>query len=141
MVDEGALFFLIFTGVWSFVGVVFLCVGIALRRRLRRKKERCAQLAQGTVTELVQQGALKYPVAAYTVYGQTYTVRGQLGYLDPPVAVNDAVDVFYNGDDPAEGTLAGLSPLLIVSTVFLSVGIGAILLGWGIGLTVRSFAF
>lgn len=139
--DEGRLFFLIFTGVWSFIGVVFASVGGGLLRTWRVRRDRCDRSTEGVVRELFPVGMQLFPVVEYTVYEQTYTLRGQRGYVDPPFLLGGTVTVHYNGDNPAEGYFDSRTTLRILGLVFLLVGIGALVIGWTVGLLVRAYAF
>lgn len=137
----GDLFFLIFTGIWSVVGVIFASIGAGVLHTWRARRARCDIRTTGMVRELAPAGLQLVPVVEYTVYGKTYTLRGQRGYTDPPFLLGDSVDVYYNGDNPAEGYFEAFVPLRVLGIVFVCVGCGALVIGWTVGLLVRSFAF
>ena len=52
--NDTTLFIVMFTGIWCFVGLIFLIIGIAFKRSFERREERLRGHAEGTVTEVVR---------------------------------------------------------------------------------------
>ena len=145
MFDRG-LFTLIFTGTWCLVGVVFLGVGLGLRRRCLRREERQRARASGTVAEVVRRvdhasdrtSVSFHPVVAFEVDGRKISLEAADGDWRKRYCEGQGVEVLYDPDDPSCFRLEGFDPLRLLGRVFLWIGLGAVAVGLIAAVVVRA---
>ena len=146
MSDSG-MFTLIFTGIWCLVGVIFLCVGIGLRRGFLKKEERLRARASGTVAEVVRRthhssdgdSVSWYPIVEFEAEGRRISLEYDEGGGRKTFYEGQGVEVLYDPDDPACFRLEGRSTTLMVGNIFLAVGLGCVAIGVIVGLVVSGF--
>lgn len=144
---DGALFTLIFTGVWCLVGLVFIGVGIGLRRSFYRREERLRARAPGTVTEVVRRvshsrdgGSVSwYPIVDFEAEGQRISLEWDEGGGRKRFYEGQAVEVLYDPDDPSCFRLEGHGATRLLGNVFLAVGLGCVAIGVVAALIVNGF--
>ena len=147
-VDDVGLFTLIFTGTWCLLGVIFLCVGIGLRRSAARRDERLRARAQGTVTEVVRRvggsygksGPAWYPIVDFNADGRTVSLECAEGGGRKSFYEGQSVEVLYDPDDPSCFRLDGRDTLALVGRVFFWIGLACVAVGAGVGLLVNRLA-
>ena len=102
----------LFILVWGILGVTFLCIGIGLHVRERKKRNTCTLPVTATVVDLRRErvgvddfsvsgeAALKswFPIYEYTVGGVTQRAKAFIGTAKPEVEVGQAVELFVNPD-------------------------------------------
>jgi len=110
--ETTTLIFLFFILVWGILGVTFLCIGIGLHVRGRKKRNICTLPVTATVVDLRRErvgvddfstsgeAALKswFPIYEYTVGGVTQRAKAFIGTAKPEVEVGQAVELFVNPD-------------------------------------------
>ncbi len=144
-VADSRLFVLIFTGVWCLVGVVFLCVGVGLRRSFLKKEERLRARAPGTITEVVRRvhhgsdgdSVSWYPIVEFEAEGRTISLECGDGGGRKTFREGQCVDVLYDPDDPSCFRLEGRSTTRLVGNIFLAVGLGCVAIGVIVGWIVN----
>lgn len=141
--SDKEIFICIFTGVWCFLGILFLTIAIIMYFVQKKKTEVCTAKTIGTVTEVVRsysssQGHSSWhPVIQYTTAtGQTIVRKSVYGTNPPKYSVGDSVNIHYNPQKAEEFYLADDKVGKIVRTVFMWVGIGMILIGILVGTLV-----
>lgn len=138
------MFILIFSGIWCMMGVIFLCVALAMRRSAERKEERLRGRATGTVTEVIRRGTngryttvTFHPIVEFEADGKKVALEYADGGGRKSFYEGQTVDVLYDPDDPARFMLAGhRGETQVVSTTFLAVGLGCIAIGVVVGLII-----
>ncbi|MBQ8110947.1 MAG: DUF3592 domain-containing protein [Clostridia bacterium] len=143
---HSGLFTLIFTGVWCLVGVVFLAVGIGLRRRFFRMEERLRARSEGTVAEVVRrvnQGARGdsvgwYPIVEFMADGHKISLESASGGRKR-FYEGQKVQVLYDPDDPTCFRLESDNTLRLMGGIFLAVGLGCVTIGVAVALLVKVF--
>ncbi len=133
MSDTG-LFILIFSGVWGLLGLVFLAVGIALRRSALRKAERRRARASGTVVELARHVSHSdgrtsvswNPVVEFEYEGRRVTLESEDGVSRRQYYEGQSVEVLYDPDDPACFGIEGNQTQRRVYRVMLGIGAGCV---------------
>ena len=146
MTDSG-LFTLIFTGVWCLVGLVFIAVGIGLRRSFARREERLRTRATGTITEVVRrvshgsdgESVSWYPIVDFEADGRRISLESDEGGGRKRFYEGQAVEVLYDPDDPACFRLEGRSATLLLGNIFLAIGLGCVAIGIAAALIVNRF--
>lgn len=138
------MFILIFTGVWSLVGVIFLAVGLGLRAAFRRREERMRARAAGTVVEVVRRmgndSAAFYPIVEFEADGRKISLESSDGGGRKRFYEGQSVEVLYDPDDPSQFMLEGFNALAIVGKVFLIIGLACIAIGVIVGVAVNATA-
>ena len=128
-----AMFTLIFTGIWCLVGVIFLCVGLFLRKSALNREERLRARTSGTVTEGVRRGGANgagwYPIVEFEADGRRLSLESRDGGGAKRFYEGQSVEVLYDPDDPACFQLEGMNTLRLVGTIFTWVGLGSIAIG------------
>ena len=145
MTDRG-LFTLIFTGIWCLLGVIFLCVGLGLRRSFLRREERLRARAPGRVAEVVRRDSRTsegrstawYPIIEFEADGRTISLESGEGDGRKRFYEGQAVEVLYDPDDPSCFRLEGFETTNLVGKIFTAIGLASIVIGVGVGLIVNS---
>ena len=114
--NEFYLVLLLIMSVLVLIGVIFLCIGIGLISREKRKKATCTQLIVATVVDMQHKaiGASGYadadeammmswfPVYEYSVHGTVLRKRASVGTVRPEVSVGQKVNLYVNPNHPDE---------------------------------------
>ena len=130
------LFTVLFTGIWCLVGVIFLAIGVGMRRSFVRKEERLRGRAEGRVVEVVRRehhssrgdSVSWYPIVEFEVDGRKVSLECDEGGRKRHYE-GQRVEVLYDPDDPATFRLEGASVTRLLGKIFLAVGIGCIAIG------------
>ena len=145
--NDKEMFILIFSGVWSLLGIIFLTVSAVISAAQKRKTKVCTAKAIGTVTDVVSYSAGNphysnyHPVVQYTTdAGETITKKSVYGTNPPKYSVGDIINIYYNPQKTDEFYIADDNIGKIVRIVFMLVGIGAIFIGVLVGTLVWIFA-
>ena len=131
--ETTTLIFLFFILVWGILGVTFLCIGIGLHARGRKKRNICTLPVTATVVDLRRErvgvddfsasgeAALKswFPIYEYTVGGVTQRVKAFIGTAKPEVG--QAVELFVNPDH-IEEFYCPTEKTSCIQKVFIGVG-------------------
>ena len=140
---EKEQFILIFTGVWSLIGIIFLMGSLIISSVQKRKAKVCTSKTVGTVVDVIWKSGSdpKYSswhhVVQYTAAtGQTVNTTYAYGTNPSKYETGQTVHIRYNPHNPHEFYIAGDKTAKIVQIVFLCVGIGGILIGVSVGTLV-----
>ena len=137
--ETTTLIFLFFILVWGILGVTFLCIGIGLHVRGRKKRNICTLPVTATVVDLRRErvgvddfsasgeAALKswFPIYEYTVGGVTQRAKAFIGTAKPEVEVGQAVELFVNPDRtdefycPTEKVFIGVGAVCLCLAVIM----------------------
>lgn len=127
------MFTLVFTGIWCLVGVIFLCVGLAMRKSALNREERLRARTSGTVIEVVRHGGANgagwFPIVEFEADGRRISLESRDGSGARRFYEGQAVEVLYDPDDPACFQLEGMNTVRLVGTIFTWVGLGSIAVG------------
>ncbi|MDO4867126.1 MAG: DUF3592 domain-containing protein [Clostridia bacterium] len=131
------LFTVLFTGIWCLVGVIFLAIGIGMRRSYIQREERLRGRAEGRIVEVVRRerhssrgdGVNWYPIVEFDVDGRRVALECDDGDGRKKYYEGQSVEVRYDPDDPATFRLEGDSAIHLLGKIFLAVGIGCIAIG------------
>lgn len=135
----------IVSSVFSFVGAVFLLVGILMHRTMAKKKKICTACTVGTVTDLVKvrqsvstghgRRAATYwhPVFQYEVNFRQLTKQSHFGSAVPFFEIGQRVTVYYNPANVDEYYVAEEKTGMI-ELIFS--GLGAVLFVVGVGIAI-----
>ncbi|WP_285579130.1 DUF3592 domain-containing protein [Actinoallomurus iriomotensis] len=136
--------FTIVGGVFGLVGLVLLCVGIAVAASTASFLA-SADRADGTVVALtartnttrsssghVRTSTHWYPTVRFTVDGRSYSFQSSTGNNPPAYEEGDGVPVAYDPDDPSDARIASfwsafLAPLIVGGLSMVFTPIGAVL--------------
>ena len=134
-----------FTGIWCLVGLIFLIVGLGLRRSDLRKEERLRGYAEGTVTEVVRRRsgdtACFYPIVSFEYEGRVLSLESDAGGGRKKHYEGQRVGVRYDPDDPTCFRLDGDAGPRVIGNIFLAVGLGCIAIGVIAGLLASGIPF
>ena len=139
--ETTTLIFLFFILVWGILGVTFLCIGIGLHVRGRKKRNICTLPVTATVVDLRRErvgvddfstsgeAALKswFPIYEYTVGGVTQRAKAFIGTAKPEVEVGQAVELFVNPDRTDE-FYCPTEKISCIQKVFTGVGVACLCL-------------
>lgn len=124
--NEKLLFISIFCGVWCFLGIIFLSIGIGTGGHRRRLERRCSERVWGSVADVVPNrgadGATLCPMVEYA------TPQGLMRQLSPVsstrcrYAVGQAVAVWYDPQDPSVWYLEGDKSAHLLAEIFAIIG-------------------
>ena len=112
--ETTTLIFLFFILVWGILGVAFLCIGIGLHVRGRKKRNICTLPVTATVKSW-------FPIYEYTVGGVTQRAKAFIGTAKPEVEVGQAVELFVN-PDRIEEFYCPTEKTSCIQKVFIGVG-------------------
>jgi hypothetical protein len=128
----------IFGGIFGLIGLVLLCVGIALAASTASFLA-SATRTDGTVVALTEQTSYDrqgrsstswYPTVEFTVDGKRYSFQSSTGSNPPSYKKGESVPVAYDADDPSNARIASfwaayLAPLIVggLGVVFTPIGV------------------
>ena len=125
-----AVFFGIFCGVWAIIGIVFLAVGLGLRRSWVNQGERLRGRADGTVLEVIRHDTHSYrststswnPLVEFDYEGRRISLEAKDGVSRKKYYEGQRVTVLYDPDDPASFRIEGDETGRTLYRVFTAVG-------------------
>ena len=121
------LFPLLFGGIWGFVGLVFLLVGLFMNLFRKRKEKRCTAETVGRITALVanpgQGGLTQHPQVTYQIGMLTYEKISPFGSTNPRFAIGEQVTVYYDPNDPHVYCIKEWKAPRLLSLIFILVGV------------------
>ena len=132
---------LLFVLVWGIIGVTFLCIGIGLRARGRKKRSICTRLVTAVVVDLRRErvgvddfsvsgeAVMKswFPVYEYMIDGVKQRVQARVGTAKPEVNVGQAVEIFVNPERIDE-FYCPTEKISCIQKVFTGVGVACLCL-------------
>lgn len=133
--SDTLMFVIIFSGVWTLVGVIFLIVGILMYNNWKKKKVNCTSMTYGKITDIVRHSNYYsdgvysprwHPVFEYNVGELKFVKESPYGSSQSKYAIGQDVEVYYNPEDYNEYYLAGDTIPKTLATIFIIVGIVAI---------------
>ncbi|RVX42520.1 uncharacterized protein DUF3592 [Nonomuraea polychroma] len=137
-------FFTIVGGIFGLIGLVLLCVGMALAASTASFLASADQ-TEGTVAELTARTTTSrnsdghtrrstswYPTVEFTVDGRRYSFQSSTGSNPPSYKKGEGVPVAYDPDDPSNAQIASfwsafLAPLIVGGLGVVFTPIGAVL--------------
>ena len=130
--DNPILFISIFSGAWGLLGLIFLIIGLTVRKKTKNKILHCTSKTIGKVTDVVRTqmqdmnggySSSWHPVIEYTVGELKYIKESPNGTSQSKYAVGQEVEIFYNPEDAHEYYISGDNLPKTLSTIFTLVGI------------------
>ena len=130
------IFGIIFSGVWTLLGVIFLIIGLVMLNNRKRKKSNCTSVTYGKVIDIVKNrrynGHGVYytswnPVFEYNIGELKFIKESYYGNSQSKYAIGQKVEVYYNPEDYNEYYIAGDNLPKTLATIFTIVGIVAII--------------
>ena len=109
--DNTTRFILMFSGIWCFIGLIFLIIGIVMRHRILDRQTRCTYQTVGTVVDLVEHtrrssdghtSTTIHPVISYYVNGSEYVQKSSYGSSPSPYETGQAVSLLYDPQKPED---------------------------------------
>lgn len=134
-------------GIFTLLGIVFLTIGLMMKKFLRRRQEKASAVTTATVVEIVKRRnrsgsngcrSTSYcPVYEYYANGAARRVCSRVGSSPCPFHVGEQLELYFDPDDPAKIYIekeARLMRLIIVifcavGGLFTVLGLGMLLLG------------
>lgn len=146
--SDKILFIILFSGIWCFVGIVFLIVSKIISSVQKRKERVCTSKAIGTVIDTVRSSSngnghygAWYPIIQYiTARGENIVKRSLTGANPPKYKRGENVYIHYNPNRAEEFYIDGDGAADILKKVFLIVGILAVMIGVVVGILFFIFA-
>lgn len=131
------MFVIIFSGVWTLVGVVFIIVGIVMFNNKRKKEINCTSSTYGKVIDIVHRSYSRnggyssswHPVFEYNVGELKLKKESPFGSSQSRYAIGQDIQIYYNPENYNEYYIAGDSLPNTLVKIFTFVGIGAIIIG------------
>lgn len=137
MLEDTLKFVIIFSGLWGFIGIVLLVVGIFIINNRKRKEEDCTVMTSGVVKDISKRTDCDYdnvyttswhPIFEYEVGEETYIKESPYGSSRSKYEVGQKVEIYYNPEDHNEYYVAGETLPKTVGMVFSISGAGAIII-------------
>lgn len=138
--------FILFSGVWLLIGIVFFIIGIVMKNNRKKKEFNCTSKTMGIVKDLVRNvsydsdnrssTSMWHAVFEYKIGDLTYVKESPYGTSQSKYAIGQEVEIYYNPEDPHEYYVAGEKTLKILGNVFTFLGLGLILLGLFISIAI-----
>lgn len=134
--DEKILFVIIFSGVWSLLGTIFLIIGIVILKNRKLKEMNCTSKTYGKVTDIVRHrnydnnggySSSWHPVFEYKIGELKYIKESIYGSSSSKFAVGQDVEIYYNPEDYNDYYVATETLSKTLGKIFTGVGIGAII--------------
>ena len=126
--NDTTLFIVMFTGIWCLIGLIFLCVGIGLKRSFAHREERLRGRAEGTVTEVVRRRSRDtssfYPIVSFEYEGRTISLESDAGGGRKKYYEGQKVGVRFDPDDPTVFRMDDDNGARLIGNIFLAVGLG-----------------
>ncbi len=128
------IFAAIFGGVWALIGIVFLAIGLAMRRAWTRREERLRARTDGVVLEMVRHESHSSsgssvswrPLVEFDYEGRRISLEAADSVSRKKYYEGQRVTVLYDPDDPAAFRVAGEEEARTLFRVFTAVGAGCL---------------
>lgn len=135
--SDTLMFVIIFSGVWSLVGVIFFIIGIVMLNNRKKKEINCTSKTYGKVTDIVRHQSYDrdggyssswHPIFEYNVGELKFIKESLYGSSQSKYAIGQDVEVYYNPEDYNEYYIVGDTLPKTIATIFTIVGICAIII-------------
>ena len=131
---DAALFAIIFSGIWTLVGSVFLAIGLGMRRHWQAREERLRGQADATVLEVIRHthqssggsGTSWNPLVEFDYEGRKISLEADEGVSRKKYYEGQRVSVRYDPDNPAAFRIEGENAMRLLYRVFIGVGAGCL---------------
>ena len=132
-----SMFVIIFSGIWTLIGAIFLIIGIAMYYNNKRKKVNCTSSTYGKVTDIVRHQSYDrdggyssnwHPIFEYNVGELKFIKESPYGSSQSKYAIGQNVEVYFNPENYNEYYIAGDTLPTKLAKIFIFVGIGAIVM-------------
>lgn len=140
---DGLFFVIIFGGIFSLLGFVFLTVGILMLKNKKKKELNCTSQTYAKVIDLIKRennnnydgyySTSWHPVIEYTIGTQKIVKESPYGNYKPKYEIGQDVELFYNPENYNEYYIKGDNILELVGTIFATVGVILIMIGIAFG--------
>ena len=132
--SDAGMFFAIFCGVWFVIGVVFLAVGLGLRRSWTHREDNLRGRAEGTVLEVIRHESHTSdgtsvswcPLVEFDFEGRRISLETKESVSRKKYYEGQRVNVLYDPDDPSAFRIEGETGGRTVYRVFTAVGAGCL---------------
>ena len=132
---DAALFAIIFSGIWTLVGSVFLAIGLGMRRHWQAREERLRGQADATVLEVIRHthqssggsGTSWNPLVEFDYEGRKISLEADEGVSRKKYYEGQRVRILYDPDDPATFCIEGESGTRVIHVIFTVVGMVCLL--------------
>lgn len=126
------VFFAIFCGVWAIIGVVFLAVGLGLRRSWTHREDHLRGRTEGTVLEVIRHESHSSdgtsvswrPLVEFDCDGRRISLETKESVSRKKYYEGQRVMVLYDPDDPSAFRIEGDTSGRTGYRVFIAVGLG-----------------
>ena len=133
--SDALMFVIIFSGIWAFVGIIFLIIGLVMLNNRKKKEINCTSVTYGKVTDIVKHrrydndggySSSWHPVLEYSIGDLKFIKESPYGSFQSKYAIGQNIEVYYNPEDYNEYYIAGDTLPKTLATIFTIVGIGVI---------------
>ena len=133
--SDSLMFAIIFSGIWTLVGVIFLIIGIVMLKNRKKKEIKCTSMTYGKITDIVKHNDPStddvyspgwYPVFEYNIGEQKFIREYHYGSHQTRYTIGQDVEVYYNPEDYNEYYIGGDTLPKKFAIVLTLVGIVAI---------------
>lgn len=131
------IFVILFSGIWFFIGLIFLVIGIVMLNNRKKKEINCTSKTYGKVTDIVRRqrydsdnrhSSSLYPVFEYNIGDLKFIKESSYGSFQSNYAIGQDIEVYYNPEDYNEYYVPGDSLPKTMATIFTIIGIVAIII-------------
>ncbi len=135
--SDSLMFVIMFSGIWTLVGIIFFIIGIVMLNNRKKKEINCISKTYGKVTDIVRHQSYDrdggyrsswHPVFEYNIGELKFVKESVYGSSQSKYAIGQDVEIYYNPEDYNEYYIAGDSIPKTLATIFTIVGIGAIMI-------------
>lgn len=135
---EFVKFKVLFSGIWLFVGIIFVCIAYFSFKSYKHRTEVCVEPITATVTFIEaretedsdgNRSVNYFPEFTFTKDGESYSKMYNHGQSHSPYHLGDNVTLYINPDNYDEYLVAGDSSPKFTFIIFGGIGLVLILIG------------
>lgn len=135
--SDTIMFAIMFSGIWSLVGIIFFIVGIVMLNKTKKKELNCTSKTYGKVTDIVRHQSYDrhgryssswHPVFEYNIGELKFIKESPYGSSESKYAIGQNLEVYYNPKDYNEYYIAGDTTPKTLAIILTIVGVSALII-------------
>lgn len=133
--NDTLIFVLMFSGIWTLVGIIFLLIGVIMKNNMKKKELKCTFKTYGKVTDIVKRthhdndggySSSWHPIFEYNIGELKFIKEYSYGSSPSKYAIGQTVEIYYNPEDYHDFYIGGDTLPKTLAKVFTIIGIIAI---------------
>lgn len=131
------MFVIGFSGLWAFIGIIFLVVGIVMISNWKKKEVNCTAVTSGKVIDIAKHESNDmdngytvswYPVFEYNIGEQKFRKESAYGESRSKYTIGQNVEIYYNPENYNEYYVPEITIPKKLSIIFIVAGTAAIMI-------------